>query len=51
MTQLTLGLVVGAVLMALGAGLAFIGAVCSGQFDDVEEAKFQMLREDEEGPQ
>lgn len=50
MTQMTLGLVVGAVLMALAAGLAFIGAACSGQFDDLEEAKYQMMRPDEEDP-
>lgn len=48
MTQMTLGLVIGAVLMALAAGLAFAGAALTGQFDDVEEAKFQMMRADQE---
>ncbi|MDF1563643.1 MAG: cbb3-type cytochrome oxidase assembly protein CcoS [Deltaproteobacteria bacterium] len=46
MTLMTLILLASAVLMAAGAGLIFAWAARSGQFDDMEEAKYQMLRED-----
>ncbi|MHB8875375.1 MAG: cbb3-type cytochrome oxidase assembly protein CcoS [Myxococcaceae bacterium] len=47
MTALTLCLLAGALLSAAAGGLLFVGAVRAGQLDDVEEAKFRMLREDE----
>ena len=44
MTILTICLLAGALLMGLAGGLAFLLAVRTGQLDDVEEPKYQMLR-------
>ncbi len=44
MTTLTICLLVGAIFMGLAGGLAYLLAVRTGQLDDVEEAKYQMLR-------
>ncbi len=46
-TALTLCLIVSGLATAISAGLFFVGAVRSGQMDDLEEVKFRMLREDE----
>lgn len=46
MSLMTLILLATAVLMAVSAGLVFAWAAGSGQFDDPEEAKYQMLREE-----
>ncbi len=46
MTALTLCLLAGGIACAIGAALFFAGAVRAGLMDDVEEAKFRMLRED-----
>ena len=46
MTALTLCLIAGAIASAVAAALVFAGMVRSGQLDDLEETKFQMLRED-----
>jgi nitrogen fixation-related uncharacterized protein len=45
---LTLALILGGLAMAAAAGFLFVGAVRSGQMDDLEDVKFQMLREDNE---
>ena len=47
MTLLTIGLIAGATLMAAAGGVLFVLAVKKGQFDDIEDTKFQILREDE----
>ncbi len=46
MDVMTLGLLAGALLMALGSGLVFVAAARSGQFDEIEDVKFQLLREE-----
>jgi hypothetical protein len=46
-TLLTIALLGGALLMAGSAGLVFILAVRRGQFDRIEDVKYQMLREEE----
>jgi hypothetical protein len=46
MTALTLCLMAAGIATAIGAALFFVGAVRAGLMDDVEEAKFRMLRED-----
>lgn len=46
MTVLTMCLIAGGLASALAAAMAFVAAVRSGQLDDLEETKFQMLRED-----
>jgi cbb3-type cytochrome oxidase maturation protein len=48
MNLLTLSLILGGLAMGLGAGLWFAVAVRSGQLDDLEDVKFQMLREDDD---
>ncbi len=45
---MTIALLCGALLMALAAGTAFLWAARSGEFDDIEEAKYVMLRSPEE---
>jgi cbb3-type cytochrome oxidase maturation protein len=45
-TLLTLALILGGLAMAAAAGFLFVAAVRSGQMDDLEDVKFQMLRED-----
>ena len=45
MTPLTIGLLAGGLCMAIAAGFIFAAAVRGGQLDDLEEVKFQMLRE------
>ncbi len=47
MSPMTLGLMIGGVLMAVAAACIFAWASLDGQFDDLEEAKYQMLREEE----
>ena len=47
MTALTLCLIAAGLATAVAGGLFFVGAVRSGQMDDLEEVKFRMLREDE----
>jgi cbb3-type cytochrome oxidase maturation protein len=47
MTALTVCLIASGLATALAAALFFAGAVRSGQFDDLEEEKYRMLREDE----
>jgi cbb3-type cytochrome oxidase maturation protein len=44
MTILTLCLLLGGLFMGLAGGLAYVLAVRTGQLDDPEEAKYQMLR-------
>jgi cbb3-type cytochrome oxidase maturation protein len=44
---LTFCLILAGIASATAAGFFFIGAVRSGQLDDLEETKFRMLREDE----
>ncbi len=46
MSLTTLSLILGGIAMGLAAGLWFVVAVRSGQMDDLEDVKFQMLRED-----
>jgi len=46
MTAMTLCLIAGGLATAAAAALAFAAAVRSGQLDDLEETKFQMLREE-----
>jgi nitrogen fixation-related uncharacterized protein len=46
-TALTLCLILGGLCTAAAAGLAFAGLVRSGQLDDLDEAKFRMIREDD----
>ena len=46
MTTLTICLIAGGLATAIAAALAFAAAVRSGQLDDLEETKFQMLREE-----
>lgn len=46
MTALTICLIGGGLATAIAAALMFAAAVRSGQLDDLEETKFQMLRED-----
>ena len=48
MTTLTICLIAGGLATAIAAALVFTAAVRSGQLDDLEETKFQMLREDHE---
>jgi cbb3-type cytochrome oxidase maturation protein len=43
---LTLCLILGGLAMGLAAGLVFVAAARSGQMDDLEDVKFQMLRKD-----
>lgn len=47
MTALTLCLIVGGLVLAASAAMAFAGAVRGGHLDDLEETKFQMIREKE----
>ncbi len=47
MSLLTLSLILGGLAMGLSAGLWFVLAVRSGQLDDLEDVKFQLLREDD----
>lgn len=47
MSTQTLLLLALALFMALGAAVPFAWAVLSGQFDDIETAKYRMLREEE----
>ncbi len=44
MTTLTFCLLVGGLCMGLAGGLAYVLAVRTGQLDDVEDIKYQMLR-------
>ena len=44
----TVTLIVVTILMGLAAWLALMWAVSSGQFKDVEEPKYRMLKDDEE---
>ncbi len=44
MSTLTICLLLGALFMGAGGGLAFVLAVRTGQLDDIEEPKYQMLR-------
>ncbi len=46
-SALTVCLIVAGIAMASGAALFFVGAVRSGQMEDLEDVKFRMLREDE----
>ncbi len=46
MSLLTLALILGGLAMAAAGGFLFVAAVRSGQMDDLEDVKFQMLRED-----
>ena len=48
MSLLTLSLILGGLAMGLAAGLWFVAAVRAGQMDDLEDVKFQMLREEED---
>ena len=47
MTALTLCLIVGGLVLAASAAFAFAGFVRAGHLDDLEETKFQMIREKE----
>lgn len=44
MTTMTICLLAGALVMGLAGGLAYWLAARTGQLDDIEEAKYQMLR-------
>jgi cbb3-type cytochrome oxidase maturation protein len=44
---LTICLIAGGVVLAIAAAIAFTASVKGGQFDDLEETKYQMLREDD----
>jgi len=46
LSWLTLSLILGGLAFAAAAGFLFAAAVRSGQMDDLEDVKFQMLRED-----
>ena len=46
MTALTICLIGGGLATAIAAALGFAAAVQAGQLDDLEDTKFQMLRED-----
>ncbi len=48
MSTLTIVLLVGGLCMGVAGMLIFVAAARSGQFDDIEEVKYRMLREDEE---
>jgi len=43
---LTLCIIAGGLSSVIAAAMVFVAAVRSGQMDDLEETKFQMLRED-----
>ncbi len=45
MSALTLGLLAAALSMGLAGALAFAWAARNGQFDDLEDVKYQLLRE------
>jgi hypothetical protein len=45
---MTLCLIAGGLATAAAAALAFVAVVRAGHLDDLEETKFQMLREDHE---
>ncbi len=47
MSAMTLFLLVGGLFMGGGAALAFTWAVRAGHFDEIEDAKFQMMREED----
>jgi cbb3-type cytochrome oxidase maturation protein len=44
---MTVCLIASGLVMAAGAAFFFVAAARSGQFDDMEEEKYRMLREDE----
>jgi len=44
---MTIGLLVGGLFMGGGAAMAFAWAVRAGHFDDLEDVKFQLLREED----
>ncbi len=44
MMTLTFWLLMGGLCMGIAGGLAYVLAVRTGQLDDPEEAKYQMLR-------
>jgi cbb3-type cytochrome oxidase maturation protein len=44
---LTICLIAGGVVLAAAAAIAFAASVKGGQLDDLEETKYQMLREDD----
>lgn len=40
-------LIIGTLTVALAAGLIFLYYLRKGQFEDIEEVKYQLFREDE----
>ena len=46
LSGLTLCLILGGLAFAAAAGFLFAAAARTGQLDDLEDVKFQMLRED-----
>jgi len=48
MTAMTLLLLGGALCMGFSAALVFVLAARSGQFDDLEDTKYQLLRDDDD---
>ena len=46
MSAMTIGMLLGALSMAIGAAFVFALAARSGQLEQVEEAKYQMLHDD-----
>jgi nitrogen fixation-related uncharacterized protein len=47
-TALTITLLAGGLCMGVAGILIFVAAVRGGQFDEIEEAKYLLFREDEE---
>ncbi len=48
MSALTIVLLAAGLCMGVAGMLVFAAAVRTGQFDDIEEAKYQLLREEDE---
>ncbi len=48
MNTLEIGLLAGGLLMAMSATLVFIWGVRTGQFDNLEETKYQMFHEEDD---
>jgi cbb3-type cytochrome oxidase maturation protein len=46
MIVMTICLLGGALIMGLAGGLVFVLAARSGHFEDLEEVKYQIMRED-----
>lgn len=47
---MTLPLLLGALCLACSAGLVFVLALRLGQFDDLEDVRFQIFKEDGDRP-